>query len=112
MAMILKQLLGHDVRTAYDGPSAIAMAKEFLPDFILLDIGLPVMNGYDVCRALRNEPTLKHVIIAAQTGWDQAEHRKRSKDAGFDFHLVKPVTPATLKELFDSCQHNLEMASS
>lgn len=98
----LVKLLGHQATIAYDGPTAIALAKKFQPDLILLDIGLPEMNGYEVCRAMRLEPSLKEVVIAAQTGWDQAEHRRLSKEAGFDLHLVKPVRLATLKELLDS----------
>ncbi len=94
--------MGHDVRLAHNGADAISRAKDFLPDMVLLDIGLPEMNGYDVCRAMRQEPMLKNIMIVAQTGWGQKEHRERSKQAGFDYHLVKPVARETIKEILDA----------
>ncbi len=90
------ELYGHDVKLAHDGLKAIEAAKEYKPDVILLDIGLPGMNGYDVCAALRNDPELRNAKIIAQTGWGQKEHLERSKQAGFDNHLVKPID---IKEL-------------
>jgi CheY-like chemotaxis protein len=99
--------LGHKVKIAYDGITAIAVAKEFLPHVILMDIGLPIMNGYDVCRALRKEPLLKDTIIAAQTGWGQEEHLRLSKEAGFNYHFIKPVTLATLKAALNGQKSNL-----
>ena len=93
------EMLGHSVKMATDGPAAIALAKSFLPDVVLLDIGLPGMNGYDICQAMRREPALRHTVFVAQTGWGQKEHRERSKAAGFDHHLVKPVDIGTLKNI-------------
>jgi len=96
------ELLEHEVRVAHEGDSAIAMAKSFMPDVILLDIGLPGMDGYEVCRKMKAEPALKHCIIVAQTGWGLDEHQKRSKASGFDSYLVKPVKLDTLEQLFAS----------
>ncbi len=94
--------LGHEVRLAHNGKDALDTALSFLPHVILLDIGLPEMSGYDVCLKLREEPELKHSIIVAQSGWDQPEHRKRSKEVGFHYYLVKPARLHTLKDLFSS----------
>lgn len=93
------EALGYTAKMAFDGESAIALAKSFHPDVVLLDIGLPGMNGYDVCRTMRKEPALKNTIYVAQTGWGQKEHREHSKEAGFDYHLVKPVSIDTLKDI-------------
>jgi PAS domain S-box-containing protein len=95
----LLQFSGHEVRVAHDGPGALAAAKQFLPDVVLLDIGMPGMSGYQVARRLREEPALRHMTLVAQTGWGQEEDRRRAKDAGFDHHLVKPVVLRELHEL-------------
>ncbi|HVF60525.1 MAG TPA: response regulator [Thermoanaerobaculia bacterium] len=79
------------MRTAFDGPDALASAEEFRPEIVLLDIGLPTLSGYDVCRRLRRLPWAQKVRIVALTGWGQEEDRRRSDEAGFDHHLVKPV---------------------
>ncbi len=93
------ELAGHQVRTAYDGPQALAAAEEFLPRVILLDIGMPGMSGYDVARRLRAQPATRDVLLLAMTGWGQDEDRRKSREAGFDEHLVKPVDPQLLKDL-------------
>lgn len=98
------ELLGHEAKLAHDGPSAITLAREYQPHIILLDIGLPGMNGYDVCMAMKADPELKNSIIIAQTGWGQEEHRRRAKEAGFDHHLVKPVDMDVLESLLASVQ--------
>ena len=95
-------LLGHQTRLAFDGPSAITAAHEFQPNVVMLDIGLPVMNGYDACSLMKRDPQLKNTIFIAQTGWGQQEHRDRSKEAGFDYHLVKPVRLEQLQEILVS----------
>lgn len=95
----LLEIMGHEIRLAYNGPTALDIAKSFIPDIIFLDIGLPGMNGYDVCQKMRAEPTLVHCIIIAQTGWGQEKHRQRSKEAGFNYHLVKPIDMQVLEEL-------------
>jgi PAS domain S-box-containing protein len=99
LALLLK-LSGNETRTAYDGLEAIDVAESFSPDVILLDIGMPKLNGYDVCRMVRQRPWGKKVHVVALTGWGQDEDRRRSHDAGFDAHLVKPVDPTALAKLF------------
>jgi CheY-like chemotaxis protein len=91
LAMLL-QLTGHATQTASDGLEALKAAEDYMPDVVLLDIGLPKMNGYDVCRAIRQSPWGKHLGMIALTGWGQPEDRRKSQEAGFDAHLVKPVT--------------------
>ena len=86
---LLLSILGNDVRTAHDGPSAIQMALEQKPDVIMLDIGLPGMNGYEVARVLREKPEFRDVVLIAQTGWGQESDRLLSTEAGFNTHLVK-----------------------
>jgi signal transduction histidine kinase/ActR/RegA family two-component response regulator len=95
LAMMLK-IMGNDTRTAYDGEEAFMAAVEFRPDVMLLDIGLPKLNGYEVCRRIREHPGGKEIVIIAQTGWGQDEDRQRTHDAGFDYHMVKPVEPKSL----------------
>ncbi|HEY6065521.1 MAG TPA: ATP-binding protein, partial [Thermoanaerobaculia bacterium] len=102
---LLLELSGHGVRTAHDGLEALGAADEFRPDVVLLDIGLPKMDGYDVARALRRQPWGRAIVIIAVTGWGQEEDRQRSMEAGFDHHLVKPVDPSTLVELLASQEH-------
>jgi len=98
LALVL-ETMGHVVRTAYDGPAALEEADAFQPQIILLDIGLPVMDGYEVARQLRQEGRSQEVFLVALTGYGQEEDRQRSRDAGFDMHLVKPVDPEALQEL-------------
>jgi PAS domain S-box-containing protein len=95
----LLELMGHDSRTAYDGLEAVATATAFRPDVVLLDIGLPKLNGYDACRRIREQSWDESVVIIALTGWGQEEDKCRSKEAGFNFHMVKPVDPAALEKL-------------
>ncbi len=101
LAALLK-MQGHEVRVAYDGRSALELAAGFLPQFVLLDIGMPGMDGYEVARRLRTIPNLQRARLAALTGWGQPEDRRRSAEAGFDYHLVKPVEPQRLQELLES----------
>jgi signal transduction histidine kinase/ActR/RegA family two-component response regulator len=95
LAMVLR-LRGNDVRTAADGAQAVAEAQSYRPDVILLDIGMPTMNGYDACRRIRQNEWGRGVLLIALTGWGQDEDRERSREAGFDHHLVKPVDPEAL----------------
>ena len=95
LAMLL-ELDGHSVVTAHDGPSALAAAEAHKPDVALLDIGLPLMEGDEVCRRIRQQPWGRGMILIALTGWGQAEARSRTREAGFDGHLVKPVNYADL----------------
>jgi PAS domain S-box-containing protein len=87
----LLELLGHEVRVAYNGPEGIEAARRLEPEFILLDIGLPGMDGYEVARRLKQEPGCRATVIIAVSGYGQDEDRRRSREAGFDHHLVKPV---------------------
>lgn len=99
--MMLK-IMGNDVRTAHDGLEAIEQAADYRPHVILLDLGMPKLNGYDVCRRIREQDWGSDMMIIALTGWGQAEDRQRTKEAGFDHHLVKPVDVAKLNELLES----------
>jgi CheY-like chemotaxis protein len=98
LAMLL-QLSGHETHEAHDGLQAFEAAERLRPDAVLLDIGLPKLNGYEVCRRIRKEPWGRSMVLVALTGWGQAEDRHRSREAGFDAHLVKPVDPNALLKL-------------
>jgi signal transduction histidine kinase/ActR/RegA family two-component response regulator len=93
---LLLGVLGHEVRTASDGPAALETAAAFRPDVVLLDIGLPGMDGYEVARRLRDEAGLKETLLVAVTGYGQEEDRRRAEQAGFDAHLTKPAHPGEL----------------
>jgi CheY-like chemotaxis protein len=95
----LLRLKGNDVRIAHDGLAAVNAAEAFRPELVLLDIGQPGLNGYDVARRIRQQPWGRDVILVALTGWGQDEDRRRSLEAGFDFHTVKPVELAALEQL-------------
>ena len=96
---VLLGLTGNETRTAYDGLEALEEAASFRPDVILLDIGLPELNGYDVARKIREQSWGEKMTLVALTGWGQDEDRRRSKEAGFNHHLTKPVDLAALKKL-------------
>ncbi len=95
LAMIVK-MLGHEVRVANDGREGVDAAREFQPDVILMDIGMPRMNGYEAARVIRGQDWGTGIHLVALTGWGQDEDRKRTREAGFDHHLVKPAEPADL----------------
>jgi CheY-like chemotaxis protein len=101
---ILLSLDGHEVRVAFDGPTALAAAAEFSPQAVLLDIGLPGMDGYEVARRLRERTENRNILLVAITGYGQDEDRIRSKEAGFDHHLVKPVDPDILSRVLEALQ--------
>jgi CheY-like chemotaxis protein len=82
---------GNDVRTALDGPQALDQAERFRPEIVLLDLGMPKLTGYEVARCLRQQPWGADVLIVALTGWGQEEDRRRTREAGFDAHLIKPI---------------------
>jgi PAS domain S-box-containing protein len=96
---LLLSMLGHETRTAHDGPQALVAAGQFLPDIAFLDIGMPGMSGYEVARALRAEPRLQKVVLVALTGWGSEADKRRSWEAGFDFHLTKPVAVEQVEAL-------------
>src|SRR5471030_188582 len=89
---VLLRALGHQVHICYDGAQAQAEAEAFAPDFAFLDIGLPLLNGYDLARALRSMAALRDTTLVAVTGWGQQKDRQMAFDAGFEKHLVKPVS--------------------
>ncbi|HEX5009314.1 MAG TPA: ATP-binding protein, partial [Planctomycetota bacterium] len=95
LAMMLRAL-GHEVHVTYDGEAAVAAAERLRPEVALLDIGMPRLNGYDACRQIRQQPWGREIVLVAQTGWGQEEDRRKSDEAGFDRHLVKPVDSAAL----------------
>jgi CheY-like chemotaxis protein len=98
MAMLLR-LQGNVVETALDGESALDIAERFRPDAILLDLGMPKINGYEVCEQVRRRAWGRDVLVIAQTGWGQSQDRARSAAAGFDAHLTKPVDPDAVQEM-------------
>lgn len=98
----LLRLEGHHAITVHDGFAAIDAAEQHRPDVVLLDIGLPRMSGHEVCRRLRDRPWGKELVVIALTGWGQSEDRRKSQEAGFDGHLVKPILYETLEELLSS----------
>ena len=110
LAMMLKAL-GHQVRVEYDGRAGASTASGWHPDVALLDIGLPEVNGYDLARALREQEHTRHTTLVAITGWGQQEDRRRSAQAGFDHHLVKPVDPAHLRALLADLTERQELAA-
>ncbi len=98
LGMVL-QSLGHDVRIVGDGLAAVSAAAEFRPEVVLLDIGMPRLNGYDTARQMRQQPWARDAMLIAVTGWGQQEDKRLSREAGFDHHLVKPVDVQSLQRL-------------
>jgi CheY-like chemotaxis protein len=105
MSMLL-ELWGHEVICAYDGRTALETAATYRPDAVFLDIGLPEMDGYEVAERLRELPGSSKAVLVAITGYGQDADRRRSREAGIDHHLVKPVAPETLHNLLDSLELN------
>jgi len=95
------ELIGHQAVVAHDGRTAIDTAESRHPDVILLDIGMPEMDGYAVCRELRGKSELKDTVIVAQTGWGQESDRLKAFEAGFDHHITKPVSLDMLSRLLN-----------
>ncbi len=93
------RLQGYEVRVAHDGSTALEIATTFRPDLIFLDIGMPGMDGYEVARRVRETPGLERTILTALTGWGQQEDRRRTSEAGFDHHLVKPPEPKAVESV-------------
>ncbi len=105
LAMLLRTT-GNDIRTAYDGLEALQAADEFRPEVVLLDIGLPKIDGHEVAKRLRREPWGRRVCLIAVTGWSEDADRARSRAAGFDHHLVKPLDTGHLAQLLDSVERS------
>jgi CheY-like chemotaxis protein len=98
LAMVLRRL-GNEIQTAHDGLEAVQTAATFRPDVVLLDIGLPKMNGYEAAKLIRDQSRGGKIAIIAVSGWGQDEDKRRAFEAGFDHHLTKPVEPAALNRL-------------
>ena len=101
---ILLKLTGHETHTASDGVEAVEAAATFKPDVILMDIGLPKLNGYEACRRIREQPWGKNMVVVALTGWGQEDDRQKSKEVGFNTHMVKPVELSALMILLAGMQ--------
>lgn len=99
LAMML-ELSGYETRTASDGLEAIDVVKAFAPHVVFLDIAMPGLDGYEVAKRLRAEPAFDALILVALTGWGGDDDKRRTKDAGFDRHITKPVEPAAVTALF------------
>jgi CheY-like chemotaxis protein len=98
LSMLVK-LMGHDVCEAHDGVEAVHLAEQYAPDVVLMDIGMPNLNGYQAAHQIRDQPWGSDMTLVATTGWGQVEDRRRTKAAGFDHHLVKPIDHSKLCEL-------------
>jgi CheY-like chemotaxis protein len=99
VALIL-QLDGHDVKTVYSGVDALDLVEQFKPHAVLLDIGMPQLNGYQVAQRLRTQAWGKNVLLIAQTGWGQEEDIRQCREAGFNHHVTKPIDFQKLREFF------------
>jgi PAS domain S-box-containing protein len=103
LAMML-DLMGSEAKTAHDGLEALEVAAAYRPDLILLDIGMPRLDGHDTAKRIRQQPWGKDVVLVALTGWGQEEDRRKSEEAGFDAHMTKPIEPAALEKLLATLQ--------
>jgi CheY-like chemotaxis protein len=101
LSMLVK-IMGHDVFEARDGAEAVRLAEQHRPDVVLMDIGMPNLNGYDAAKQIRAESWGRDMVLVATTGWGQDEDRQRTRAAGFDQHLVKPVDHAALQAILEA----------
>jgi CheY-like chemotaxis protein len=114
-AQLLARLLqqdGNDVRVALDGLEAVQTAEEFHPDIVLLDIAMPKLNGYEAASQIRKQSWGKNVILIALTGWGQQQDRRRTKEAGFDVHLTKPVNYQAIAKLLNDLSGDVRSENS
>jgi CheY-like chemotaxis protein len=102
LAVILRKS-GHHVEIAFSGEQALAVGATFHPDLVFMDIGMPDMSGHETCQLMRLEGWGEHIRIIALSGWGQQQDMERSKLSGFDEHLVKPISSATVRRLADAC---------
>jgi CheY-like chemotaxis protein len=109
LAMLLREA-GHDVRTAADGQTALSIVETFQPEVIILDIGLPVMNGWEIARRIRAMRTAQRPMVLALTGYGHERDRQRAREAGFDQYLIKPADVSTLQSLIAEYQQRLPIA--
>jgi CheY-like chemotaxis protein len=107
VALLLREF-GHDTCLAHDGAGAMEVALEYIPDVVLLDIGLPVVSGYEVAKWIRQEPALKNVVLVALTGYGQESDRQRTHEAGFDHHLVKPADFTKVQSILSAVAGTVE----
>jgi CheY-like chemotaxis protein len=103
---LMVEMWGHAARTVHDGPAAVDACLQFRPDVVLLDIGLPGMNGFEVARRLREQEGMDNLLLVAMTGYGQEEDRQLSREAGFNHHMVKPIEPAELRALLANAAAN------
>ena len=109
---LLLNMMGNETRTAPDGLAALQVGETFAPEIALLDIGMPKLNGYDAARRIRALPWGARLVLVALTGRSQDEDRRRSQEAGFDFHLVKPIEPAALEKLLATVPTQVDIRGS
>jgi CheY-like chemotaxis protein len=98
------RIMGHDVQLAYDGQQGVEAAEVFLPEVVFLDIGMPKLDGHEAARHIRRHPWGRSMVLVALTGWGREEDRRASQEAGFDFHLVKPVDAVGISKLIARIQ--------
>lgn len=98
---IMLEHFGHDVRIASGGEKALEIVDGFCPHLVLLDLDMPRLNGFETCRLLREKPGGGDTVIAALTGWERDEDRDRTREAGFDMHLAKPLDPDTMRKILE-----------
>ncbi|BEV10003.1 response regulator [Asticcacaulis sp. DW145] len=96
------EMLGYDCRISLTPQAALTDGEAYVPDVVMMDIGLPGMSGYDLCREMRQKPVHAGAVFVAQTGWDEREHREQSAEAGFAHHLTKPVDLQTLESVLNA----------
>jgi two-component system CheB/CheR fusion protein len=104
MLALMLRSWGHEAAVTYDGPSALARAVDFLPDAVLLDIGLPLLDGFEVATRLRSMPGLEGTLIVASSGYNREADLRRAADVGIDHYLVKPFDPLRLEQTLASCR--------
>jgi signal transduction histidine kinase/ActR/RegA family two-component response regulator len=115
VADVLKMLLdleGFETRVAYDGPAGLQIAREFIPDVVVCDIGLPGMNGHEIARRLRSDPNVAPATLIAMTGWGAEGEVRRTRESGFDYHMVKPVDANALLELLSQIEPRSPLSST
>jgi CheY-like chemotaxis protein len=106
------QLAGHTVCTAYDGEEGLQLAFGFAPDLVLLDLGMPGLNGFEIAQRIRRETWGQDLTLIALTGWGQEQDRRRTRDAGFNAHLTKPVSPSELLKVLATAMQTMPAAPS
>ena len=103
------EILGHEAQAVFDGAAAVETAESFRPDVVLLDIGLPKMNGLAAARKIREHAWGQAMLLIALTGWSDEKDRRRTAEAGFDLHLVKPIDPTALENMLAQRQRKLSI---